>query len=80
MKRKPLSVGSKFPYLLLGGTRIHKDIFKCFRTEKELDIFSSINKILDTAQKNKIKRLDMIKAVHNGTADDIFARVLVELY
>ncbi len=59
---------------------LYKDISKCFRTENGLDIFSSINKVLDTAQKNKIKRLYMIKAVHNGTADDIFARVLVELY
>jgi len=77
LKSEPISVGSKFPYLLLGGTKIHKDVSKCFRTENGLDIFSSINKVLDTAQKNKIKRLDMIKAVHNGIANDILARVLV---
>jgi len=60
----------------LRPSKIRKAVSKCFRTEKGLDIFASINSVLDTAQKNKIKRLDMIKAVLNGTADDLLANVL----
>lgn len=60
----------------LRPSKIRKAVSKCFRTEKGLAIFASINSVLDTAQKNKIKRLDMIKAVLNGTADDLLANVL----
>ena len=41
-----------------------------------MDIFASINSVFDTAQKNNIKRLDMIKAVLNGTVVDLLANVL----
>lgn len=60
----------------LRGSKIRKAVSKCFRTEKGLDIFAAINTVLDTAQKNNIKRFEMIKAVLNGTADDLLANVL----
>lgn len=56
--------------------KVRRSVSKCFRTKKGLDIFAAINSVLDTARKNNISRSEMIKAVLNGTAEDLLANAL----
>lgn len=60
----------------LRGSKVRKAVSKTFRTTEGLDDYASVTTVLDTAQKNGISRSDMIKAVFDGTADNLLARVL----
>lgn len=61
----------------LRGSKVRKAVSKTFRTTGGLDDYASVTTVLDTAQKNGISRSDMIKAVFDGTADNLLASVLV---
>ena len=58
-------------------SKVRQSVSKCFRTEKGLSGFAAIMSVLDTANKNGINRIEMIKAVLDGTADTLLAPVLV---
>lgn len=57
-------------------SKVRQSVSKCFRTEKGLSCFAAIMSVLDTAKKNGINRIEMIKAVFDGTADTLLAPVL----
>lgn len=61
----------------LRGAKVRQSVSKCFRTEGGLAIYAHITSVLDTARKNGISRLDMIRDVFAGTAKDKLAAVLV---
>ncbi len=56
--------------------KVRQSVSKCFRTPDGLKSFASIMSILDTAKKNGIGRMKMIKAVLNGTAESLLSPVL----
>ena len=58
-------------------SKVRQSVSKCFRTEKGLYGFAAIMSVLDTANKSGINRIEMIKAVLDGTADTLLAPVLV---